>query len=66
MEEQKEQEFTLREKMDAYVKLGMYRQANTIAEKLKIKIQIQDSKGTQYSIASDGSIRRAVPKRKRK
>ncbi len=65
MEDQKEQEFTLRERMDAYVKLGLYKQANTIAESLGLKIKIQDHRGTQYNVAPDGSVRRVIPKRRK-
>ena len=62
---EEEQKFTLREQMNAYVKLGLYKKANAIAEELGVKIQIQDYKGTQYTIASDGSLRRMISKKRK-
>ncbi len=70
MEEQKivveDKELQLRKRMDIFMSLGQYKRAQDIGDQLGLKIKIQDPRGVEYYIDKNGSIRRTVPKRKKR
>lgn len=61
-----EEELSLRRRMDIFMGLGQYKRAQSVADDLGLKIKIQDNRGTQYYIAEDGSVRRVIPKFRRR
>jgi hypothetical protein len=59
-------ELTTQEKIDVLVRMGKYKQAARIAAEIEKTIEIIDDRGTMYRVSSEGSIRRLVPKRRKR
>jgi hypothetical protein len=52
--------------MNIFMSLGQYKRANAVAHELGLEIKIQDAKGTEYYIDKNGSVRRTIPKKRRR
>lgn len=56
----------LKKRMNIFMSLGQYKRANAVAHELGLEIKIQDAKGTEYYIDKNGSVRRTIPKKRRR